>query len=73
MERKQIKSSNGVKHICNGRKEGNWIIYTCPLCPGFERRFNSTTRTMITTGGEGMILHKGEYKGPGLDIPFNRN
>ncbi len=34
------------KHSCQSRLEGDWIIWTCPKCEGYERRLNWRTGEM---------------------------
>ena len=34
---------NTEKHACQSRLEGNWIIWTCPHCPDYERKLNWRT------------------------------
>lgn len=37
-------------HHCTSRREGDWIIWRCPLCPGYERRLNMRTGAMRVKG-----------------------
>jgi hypothetical protein len=39
-----------IHHECESRLEGDWIVFTCELCPGHERRLNWRTGRMSTTG-----------------------
>ena len=50
-------------HICETYRVGDWIVFTCPKCPQYERRVNWRTREMKTRIGEGNehIKHAGSY------------
>lgn len=37
-------------HRCTGETQGDWILYRCPLCAGYERRVNWKTGVTITRG-----------------------
>jgi hypothetical protein len=47
-------------HECEARVEGEWVVYTCPKCPAYERRINQRTDEM-TSQGVGIIQHSGTY------------
>lgn len=47
-------------HHCTSHREGEWIIWRCPLCSGYERRFNWKTGQMqCDTSDVGDIIHTG--------------
>lgn len=46
-------------HHCTSHREGDLIIWRCPLCPNYERRFNWKTGEMKCVGNEGGIVHVG--------------
>ena len=57
-------SSDAEQHTCESFRDGDWIIYTCDQCPGYERRMNWRTREMKVRRPEGMatdVLHTGSY------------
>ena len=61
-------SENDTRHRCQARRSGDWAIFTCPLCPGFERRLNLRDGTMqVKSAGDPYILHEGIYVPPGLE------
>lgn len=37
-------------HRCIGEIVGDWIVFTCPLCAGYERRLHRVTNVMVTRG-----------------------
>ncbi|MEL6256484.1 MAG: hypothetical protein AAFR87_31060, partial [Bacteroidota bacterium] len=49
-------------HVCNSRREGDWIIFTCPKCPRYIRKYNWKTRKMIVKGDDDLsIRHMGTH------------
>ena len=56
-------SSHGERHACESYREGDWIIYVCEKCPGYERRLNwRTGETNVRRPEEGAdILHSGSH------------
>lgn len=47
-------------HSCESRREGDWIIYTCPQCPDYERRHHLGKGEMIVEPArDPSILHQG--------------
>lgn len=40
-------------HHCTSRRIGNVITWRCPLCEGYERRFDLLTGVMTVTGKTG--------------------
>lgn len=30
-------------HICTSFVEGDWVVFRCPICQGYERRINLVT------------------------------
>lgn len=43
---------NGLKdvHQCTSFRQGDTIIWKCPLCIGYERRYNLRTTEMVVKG-----------------------
>lgn len=50
---------NDMVHHCTSHREGDLIIWRCPLCPSYERRFNWKTGEMKCVGNEGGAVHVG--------------
>ena len=46
-------------HYCTSHREGPWIIWRCPVCQDYERRFNLETGQMRCVGHESGIVHTG--------------
>lgn len=40
-------------HHCTSHRDGDWIIWRCPLCEGYERRLNTKTKEMRVKGKTG--------------------
>lgn len=56
------------RHSCNARRDGDWAIFTCPLCPGFERRMNLRTGAMrVQEASDASALHEGFFVPVGLE------
>ena len=59
------KEKDSNKHSCESRLEGDWIIWTCRECEGYERKLNWRTgemrakRTPTTAEHYGMNLTTG--------------
>lgn len=65
----QFQHKDGEKrHKCNARREQDWVIFTCQLCPGFERRIHMPTgQVKVQHGVDPWILHEGKFIAPGFD------
>ena len=48
-------------HICQSSHKGDWIIFTCPKCKGYERRINWQTGEMKTKNGNTPFSHTGQH------------
>jgi len=60
------------RHQCVVRHDGDWAVFTCPQCPGYERRLNLHNGKMTTRPGEDpFILHEGAVLPPGLEMESN--
>jgi len=56
------------RHQCVVRHDGDWAVFTCPHCEGYERRLNLRNGKMTSRPGEDpFILHEGVFVPPGLD------
>ncbi len=53
----------GDLHQCTRHTEGNWTVWRCPLCAGYERRFNRATEEMKVRKGGSAALHSGMADG----------
>jgi len=49
-------------HTCEARKEGDWIVFTCPACPSYERRYNYKIRQMQVKNSSPAIKHTGNLQ-----------
>lgn len=63
-----FSSTSKSSHQCSAEKEGEFIVYRCPLCPEYERRIHSKTGVMEVSGNIGNPhSHHGTYVKAGLD------
>ena len=46
-------------HQCTSHREGDWTVWRCPHCPGYERRYNWLTNRMKVRTGGSTALHSG--------------
>jgi hypothetical protein len=49
-------------HQCQSRKEGEWTIYTCKQCPGYERKIHRNTGRVQVKGGNNFSVDHITYK-----------
>lgn len=57
-----------VGHLCTAHREGEWIVYTCPHCPTYERRIHLPTGHMLVQGGSNPhIQHQGSFSAVALN------
>lgn len=55
-------------HTCESRREGDWIIFTCPHCSEYENRFNIRTEERISHPAyDSSIFHQGSFVPVGLE------
>jgi hypothetical protein len=58
-----------LRHNCKGHREGDEIVFTCPVCTDYERRINIHTGKMKTRATENPeILHIGTFQPAGWDM-----
>lgn len=58
----------GEVHTCESRREGDWIIFTCPHCPAYENRINFKTEERISQPiDDPSIFHQGSFVPVGLE------
>ncbi len=43
-------NDGSIHHKYQTRMEGDWIVFTCPKCPGHQRRLNLRTHQMMSKG-----------------------
>jgi hypothetical protein len=57
-----------LRHQCRSERQGDWFIFTCDECPGYERRFNYVTGELHTRpGSDPYILHQAAFAPVGLE------
>lgn len=68
-------NQEGEVHTCESRREGDWIIFTCPNCPEYESRINFKTEERISQPIEDpFIFHEGSFVPTGLEnLDYNPN
>lgn len=64
-----ITSGNPDAHTCESRRDGAWVIFTCPHCEEFERRINFETGELRTIPASNpYILHQGSFMPSGFEV-----
>jgi hypothetical protein len=64
----EFNSSEDGKHKCSSKREGDWVVYSCPHCPDFQKRINLKTGEMESESDDtNYYLHSGSYTKPGID------
>lgn len=48
-------------HKCSAYRDGDWIVFYCPRCHGYERRINWRTGEIKSQNVAKDISHSGEY------------
>jgi len=57
-----LNNSNVNQHECVSVKSGDWVIFSCPQCPGYERRINLHTQEMrLQDPNQGKYTHVGRH------------
>lgn len=46
-------------HHCTSHREGDWIVWRCPHCDLYERRYNWQTGEMRVRRGNADVPHTG--------------
>ncbi len=64
---KFLNEEDFEKHLCEVKKEGDWLIFTCPECD-YERRIHRFSGKMKVRQGAPNALHRGQYRPVGLDF-----
>jgi len=60
MKFNRASSSVPEKHLCDSTRDGDWIIYTCPLC-NYELRENWRDGQIIVRNAKVNVNHSGRY------------
>ena len=62
-------------HTCEGKREGDWIVFTCPHCPEYENRINFRTKERKgRPAADPDVLHNGTFVPTGLEqVEGNRS
>ena len=63
--------SDPNRHRCDSKMEGDWVIFTCPICHQYEKKFNLKTDELKVKGNEDFsVFHDGNYFPPEMiDMP----
>ena len=48
-------------HICDAEREGDWIVFRCTRCQGYERRMNWRTGETSVENSTPTVQHSGFY------------
>lgn len=43
-------------HFCEPEREGEWIVYTCKQCPGYERKVHVSTGKVKVKGQTNFLV-----------------
>lgn len=55
----QFEGIEPETHFCTSFQDGDWAIWRCPQCEGYERRYNLRTGEMRVRRGGSEALHTG--------------
>ena len=68
MIRSDFNNSGESRHKCYSEKEGDWIVFKCPVCSDYERRIHSKTGEMKSKyNSDNRYRHSGTFVPIGLD------
>lgn len=73
-----FQPATGEIHHCTGHREGDWLIFICPVCKeDYIRRINLVTGEMIFPKSTNKILHTGShvpaFNNPAEIFPLTNN
>jgi len=69
----QIEFNISDSHICTSHIDGDWIIWRCPICLGYERKLNVKTFEMLVKG-KTEFTHQGSNDGKlNINEPLIKN
>ncbi|MCB0559947.1 MAG: hypothetical protein H6573_05550 [Lewinellaceae bacterium] len=64
----EFHSEGFEKHSCQGRREGEWLIFECPEC-SYVRKWNPESNEMnLIDSGDENALHSGMFEPVGLQM-----
>lgn len=55
----EINDKDLIRHKAVGHQEGDFLIFSCPLCKGYIRKLNWRTGKMVQVENPEGILHTG--------------
>ncbi len=61
MRRQASKQQKLDEHQCIGHREGDWIIFTCPVCRNYQRNINFVTKEVVVVKGSTTAIHVGAH------------
>lgn len=61
MSKPIIEILNEDQHVCIGQRQGDWIVFICPICKGYERRVNWDTGEVKVKRGNSKFNHTGSF------------
>lgn len=61
MRRQSSNHQQEKEHQCIGHKEGDWIIFTCPVCKDYQRQINCVTKQVTVRKGNSNAIHVGSH------------
>lgn len=71
MDRFDLNSTPSLEdHECEAHRDGDWIVFRCPDCSDYERRFNWRTGQMKVKNTNPYINHRGEHVPPDAMYPL---
>jgi hypothetical protein len=59
-------------HTCRSELQGDWMVWHCPHCPGYERRLNWRTGELRAARGGSNALHAGGADEEGVRQAFQQ-
>ncbi|MCB0522176.1 MAG: hypothetical protein H6577_14030 [Lewinellaceae bacterium] len=68
MENYSFDIFNQEQHQCLSHREGDWIIFHCPICKDYERRINWKTREVKVRRGSSTAAHAGSHAPVSSDV-----
>ena len=57
-------------HQCESYRDGDWIVFRCPMCLDYERRVNWRTGVMTVRNGRENVRHTGTHLPPHYKSAF---
>ncbi|MCF8244654.1 MAG: hypothetical protein K9J37_09480 [Saprospiraceae bacterium] len=61
MRRQTSSQEHKAEHHCIGHKEGDWIIFICPVCKDYQRQINCVTKQVTVRQGNSNAVHIGSH------------